>query len=409
MNSKRLILLTNNFPKSNGAEGVFLRDELKEAIKYFDKIYIVPVDTGFNTKANIPNEKITFIDLNEFSNKFNNFFSAFARISLLLSAILYAFKKKKINFLNLKSLSYEFAYLKQILKLQSSFENFLSTLSSGTLYAYSFWFDIWPIILSKPRLKNKFQNVISRAHGFDIFPEQQKYKFDPFFRVKLKGVNLVSSVSLKGKLTLQIAAPNYKNKFVTMNLGVNQNTEKVKVVDAQKLLIVSCSNITKIKRVFLIPEILKNLTVDYTWVHFGGGVEEDILLLNNSITRNKVNAELKGYISNTELLKFYNENVINLFINVSASEGIPFSIMEAMSFGIPCMATDVGGNTEIVDTNNGFIIPENFDPKTVAGYINEFSLDLQNAKRTQAYNCWKEKFNAEKNYKNFYHRLIGGN
>ena len=33
----------------------------------------------------------------------------------------------------------------------------------------------------------------------------------------------------------------------------------------------------------------------------------------------------------------------HVFLNVSSSEGVPVSIIEAMSFGIPCIATNVGG------------------------------------------------------------------
>ena len=44
---------------------------------------------------------------------------------------------------------------------------------------------------------------------------------------------------------------------------------------------------------------------------------------------------------------------VDLFLTVSANEGIPVSIMEAQSFGIPVIATDVGGISEIVNNVNG--------------------------------------------------------
>ena len=48
------------------------------------------------------------------------------------------------------------------------------------------------------------------------------------------------------------------------------------------------------------------------------------------------------------MLDYYKNNIIDIFINLSASEGIPVSIMDAISFGIPCIATNVGGTGEIV-------------------------------------------------------------
>ena len=383
---------------------------MKEAVKYFEKIYIIPADTGFlGTEENVPHEKITFVDLDNYTAKNNRFVTAWFRFNVLFKTIVYAVSNKKLNFLSPASLSYEFAYLKKIAGLQSKFEIFIGSLEKKSFYAYCYWFDIWPLILSKTNIKNKFSRIISRAHGFDIFPEQQKHKFDPYFNIKYKSIDLLSSVSLKGKSTLDAKLHTTKNKIIHSNLGVAGNADTIQLVERGTLLIVSCSIITELKRVFLIPEILKSLKVDYKWVHFGTGSAEDVSIVKKAIEKYKVNGELKGYISNSDLMKFYKEHTVNLFINVSSSEGIPYSIMEAMSFGIPCMATNVGGNSEIVDQNNGFLIPADFDPETAANYINELSLETQNSMRKKAFECREEKFNAERNYKTFYRLLIGSN
>ena len=49
---------------------------------------------------------------------------------------------------------------------------------------------------------------------------------------------------------------------------------------------------------------------------------------------------------------------IDLFINTSSSEGVPVSIMEALSVGIPIIATDVGGTKEIVTKTTARIASE---------------------------------------------------
>ena len=50
-------------------------------------------------------------------------------------------------------------------------------------------------------------------------------------------------------------------------------------------------------------------------------------------------------------------SMIDLFVLPSLSESLPVSIIEAMSFGIPVVATDVGGVPEIVaDGETGYII-----------------------------------------------------
>ena len=69
-----------------------------------------------------------------------------------------------------------------------------------------------------------------------------------------------------------------------------------------------------------------------------------------------VSAKLLGRISNSEVLRYYRENPVDLFINLSESEGVPVSIMEALAHGVPVVATDVGGSAEIIDTGNGRVV-----------------------------------------------------
>ena len=47
---------------------------------------------------------------------------------------------------------------------------------------------------------------------------------------------------------------------------------------------------------------------------------------------------LKGWVPNKKVIEFYRTNPVNLFLNFSFQEGIPVSIMEAISFGIPILA-----------------------------------------------------------------------
>ena len=49
---------------------------------------------------------------------------------------------------------------------------------------------------------------------------------------------------------------------------------------------------------------------------------------------------------------------IDIFVSSSVSEGYSIALLEACAVGIPIVATDVGGNAEIVKNNvNGFVVP----------------------------------------------------
>lgn len=92
---------------------------------------------------------------------------------------------------------------------------------------------------------------------------------------------------------------------------------------------------------------------------------------------------------------------MNLFVNVSTTEGIPVSIMEALSFGVPVIATKVGGVPEIIeDGENGFLLAAEISAADVARKISDYNSMSSEAKVTMANNArriWNEKFNADKN------------
>lgn len=65
--------------------------------------------------------------------------------------------------------------------------------------------------------------------------------------------------------------------------------------------------------------------------------------------------EYKGWVTGDLKIKLFNEAAI--YILPSYNEGLPISILEAMSFGMPIISTYVGGIPEIVRNEfNGFLI-----------------------------------------------------
>ena len=110
---------------------------------------------------------------------------------------------------------------------------------------------------------------------------------------------------------------------------------------------------------------------------------------------------LTGYLPS--VYDYYRENPVDVFINTSSSEGIPVSVMEAESCGIPVIATNVGGNPEIVTQDCGILIPASPTTTDIGEAIlslvsqNEHYLSL----KTGARNKWETMFNAEKNFSRF--------
>ena len=89
---------------------------------------------------------------------------------------------------------------------------------------------------------------------------------------------------------------------------------------------------------------------------------------------------------------------------MSETEGISVSIMEAQSAGIPVLATNVGGTSEIVNSENGFLIEKDFNMDNLVSIIQKYlsSTDEEKQqKRKASYENWKQNYNAETNYNEF--------
>lgn len=61
-----------------------------------------------------------------------------------------------------------------------------------------------------------------------------------------------------------------------------------------------------------------------------------------------------GIILGDERFKYFAN--ADIFVLPSYSEGLPLSILEAMAFGMPVVATDVGAISEVVKKNNGILV-----------------------------------------------------
>ncbi len=178
----------------------------------------------------------------------------------------------------------------------------------------------------------------------------------------------------------------------------------------QKIVVVSCSNIIEVKRVPLICKALCDITdIPIHWVHFGDGNQmENVKSIINQSKQKNLSIELKGYTLKKEIFDWYANNHVDIFINASLSEGIPVSIMEAYSFGIPAIATDVGGTSEIVNNTNGWLINKETAHVEIINAIRQYYTLCNNDirdKRFQARNTWEEKFSSQINYKKFYEKL----
>lgn len=396
MNSQ-LILLTAEFPYGLGE--TFLESEIKILAKNFSKVTILHSNKS-ETFRNIPaNCDYIHLDHNKkikFSSYLSNLFNPFLIIELLHVV----FIQKKISLGIFKTAINSIIRAK---KIKKQIEQKISNQAIKNALFYSYWCDDHAIAICLLKKKH-FSFCISRAHGWDVYFENSKYNYLPFRNLIGKNLNKLYPISKTG---MNYIINNWKtNTNLNVSyLGVSKN----KFLPYNKTpIIVSCSNLIPLKRVHLIIEAFHYLKDEITWIHFGDGPELANLLEKAKKLPKNIHVIWKGRIKNEDVLDFYAKNNPRLFINVSNSEGIPVSIMESFSFGIPAIATNVGGNHEIVNNENGILLEENPEPKKIADAIftlvNLEEKELLKLKET-AFNTWETKFNSEINYQNFINDL----
>jgi len=189
---------------------------------------------------------------------------------------------------------------------------------------------------------------------------------------KIKSVRFVRLISLYWKRELlKIIGNEFKDKMKVLHMGVKCDFNIKEREKTHKNIIAVPATLSERKgHEYLIDacSILVNKGIRNFIIYFygEGPLEKRI---NRKIKEKKLEDYIKmlGMIQNDRLLEMYGNRKIDFVVLPSLSEGIPVSLMEAMAYEIPVIATDVGGVRELVE-NNGILIREK-NPKQLADAI----------------------------------------
>lgn len=387
---KILILCTDSFPYGFGE--TFLEPEISIIASHFRKVILLPDNTTDEVRSLPGNVETTNLD--------------YAPVSLTAS-IRIIFSQHGIRkefFKNLFSKPLRNKVLiktvQRALSKQGQLTDILKKYPESDVLIYTYWLNhaaVAACLLKKNIIR------ISRVHNWDIYEERQKYGYLPLRPYLLENLNAIYSISKDGVDYLR------KRKYPDTNLnlsGLGVTGSGVPAFSEKPFSrMLSISSLIPLKRVQFIGEAFQQFKFsNLIWGHYGSGpMLEDL--------KTYFPTEIKGQRSHQEVMKMLElDRDYSFLINLSEYEGIPVSMMEAMSFGIPCIGTDVGGVREIIsDGFNGFLLPPNPTLYEVVSTIQKM-MDLSGEKalrmRKAAYKTWEEKYNAEVNYMKFSNSLL---
>ncbi len=317
---------------------------------------------------------------------------------------------KQRNAYSLPKIWMTLGYVARGIQLKEVIERtYKSDLKNKNICIYSYWLTEGAYAAAMLRTKYGIK-AVSRAHRTDLYDGESVYGTVPVHEYTLFNLDKTFVCSKKGCLYL-------RNKYAGLNanIGIGYLGSKdygIRLDDnrEQTFVIVSCARMVEVKRIELLAFALRSIrTVKVKWIHFGDGPERKTVEKALESLPENIEVCLMGNVPHQKVMEYYSNHSVNLFVNTSRSEGIPVSIMEAISFGIPAIATDVGGTDEIVCNETGRLIPVDFSPEELAKNIEQFiRMDAETYKsyRKSTRKFWEEIFNAEKNYRKFYSEII---
>ena len=400
MPSEKIIYIyTASYPYTP-INDIFIRDELKIASNIGYKIILVPVRKG-SQRDKFPNNIIVDESIcggikSKIFSVVKTFFST-GELSIW-NCVLY---DKAFRF---KYLKFGIRYIYAANLVYTHLEKYASKSEPAVFYGY--WMYYTPIAFAYYKFKHPLSQhrFICRGHGTDVYTTKLGV-YVPKRQFMFTHIDSIFTVSKFGCLYLRNKYPEFSFKVQISRLGVVRPIREIKKVPGC-LTVVSCASVIKIKRIRLLFDSLnfyvKDTNKEIVWHHFGGGnLLEEIKKYSKSICDNKLKICFHGNVPNKEIVDFYSKNELYAFISVSESEGVPVSMMEAISCGIPIISTDVGGCSEIVTKETGVLIPKDFKQREFNDGLSYLFENYSNLSLS-ALDFYNHNYDAEKNYSDFY-------
>lgn len=264
--------------------------------------------------------------------------------------------------------------------------------------------------------------IIYTAHGFHF------YKGAPLFnRTIIKWVEMWMAHHTDVLITMNQEDYNAAQKFKLRNngkvyyvpgVGIDTKSFQEVIVDKEglrKSLGLNMDDIVLIAMGDLVPR--KNYSTSIkaiasaknSKVHLlicGKGPELDSLKKLAISLGVEGNIHFLGYRSDTKELLY----ISDIFLFTTLQEGLPRSMMEAMASGLPCIASKIRGNIDLIEDEKGGYLKNSNDIDGLAEAINELASNHNLRTSMGRFNLVVVKRydieNIKKNIENIYHEVL---
>ena len=236
--------------------------------------------------------------------------------------------------------------------------------------------------------KCKVKKVIYQAHGFHFYKDAPKINWLVYYPVEkwlahytdaLITINSEDFELAKAKLKLRKNGKVYYVPGVGIDTSQYNLSEKSREEKRRELglgeddiALISMGDLIERKNyATAIRSIAETNNPKLQYFICGKGPEEENL---------KALAESLGVAKQIHFLGFRSDikellAAADIFLFTTKQEGLPRSMMEAMASGLPCIASKIRGNTDLLDGTEGGYLCESTDYKDFAEKINILAKD----------------------------------
>ena len=262
---------------------------------------------------------------------------------------------------------------------------------------------VWERAYSKAKISESFDEFQVKNYGFSISLQKKVRSFS----IKKSDIVITPSQHLKNFI-LNLG---FKNKIEIINNGVFIPEENTNIFTNNQINITIVSRLVSHKNIEKIISAISDLNTPLINLNIIGDGPELNQLQNISLeSNNKDNIIFHGKLNRDEINHIFLNS--DIYIQASNYEGLPHSLLEAMSYGIPVLCTPVGECKEILgNEDRGYILDLPVSKNNIKSKISEIigEKNIANKKGERGKDFINEKYNLTNSfnlYKNLFTRLL---
>ena len=262
---------------------------------------------------------------------------------------------------------------------------------------------VWERTYSKAKISESFDEFQVKNYGFSISLQKKVRSFS----IKKSDIVVTPSKHLKNF----IVNLGFKNKIEIINNGVFIPEENTNIFTNDQINITIVSRLVSHKNIKKIIRAISDLNDPLIYLNIiGDGPELNQLQRISLESNNKDNIIFHGKLNRDDINHIFLKS--DIYIQASNYEGLPHSLLEAMSYGIPVLCTPVGECKEILgNEDRGYILDLPVSKNNIKSKISQVigEKDIANKKGERGKDFINEKYNLTNSfnlYKNLFTRLL---